>query len=81
MLVSAVCSTRTQITELQGLVTGSLLWKVVTSQRATFVNRFKAIIRSCGGDQKAISMGKENPDFNCSINALISEVNVLNQYM
>jgi hypothetical protein len=62
-------------------VTGSLLWKIVTAQRATFVNRFKVIIKAHGGNQKAIQMGIENPDFGCSVNALISEVNVLNQYM
>jgi hypothetical protein len=53
---------------------------IFLSQRATFVNRYSAQLKACGGDHKNVKMGKNNPVF-ANMITVLSEFPVVIEYL
>ncbi|KAI6224138.1 hypothetical protein M3Y95_00851500 [Aphelenchoides besseyi] len=76
MIVNSVCSSR--VSEMSDT---SELWRITMAQRATFVNRFNAIIKAYGTSEGVSPVGYENPAFSHTITAMRAEISVLVDYM
>lgn len=53
---------------------------ILLSQRSTFVNRYSAQLKACGGDHKSVRMGKDNPVF-ANMITVMSEFPVVIEYL
>jgi hypothetical protein len=66
---------------LSNIGSGSFLRKFVLLQRATYLNRYKWLINSYGGNHKMALIGLENPSCLQTSIAVASEVNVMLDYI